>query len=118
MYGYHMVTKLKPSLIEKYDISQKIFSELVNLESRYILFSIIKKPKTILEISKETKIPLSSAYKRILILKECSLVSEKTDFIESGHISTFYQSLINDVKISITKFEPSISLTKNGHVKK
>ena len=116
MYYFHLAKKLKLSLIEKYDISHKIFKELANLESRYILFSIIKKPKTIQEISKEVKIPLSSVYKRIQSLKECSLVTEKNDFTESGHIVTFYQSLIKDVKINITKFEPTISFIKNEKV--
>ncbi|WP_371504232.1 winged helix-turn-helix domain-containing protein [Nitrosopumilus adriaticus] len=113
-----MTTKLKPSLIEKYDISHKMFNELVHLESRHILFSIIKESKSILEISKEMKIPLSSAYKQIQSLKDCSLITEKKDFTESGHITTFYQSLIKDVKISITKFEPSISFTKNEITRK
>ncbi|AJW69868.1 winged helix-turn-helix domain-containing protein [Nitrosopumilus adriaticus] len=113
-----MTTKLKPSLIEKYDISHKMLNELAHLESRHILFSIIKEPKSILEISKEMKIPLSSAYKQIQSLKDCSLITEKKDFTESGHITTFYQSLIKDVKISITKFEPSISFTKNEITRK
>ena len=108
-----MAAKLKPLLVEKYDIGQKIFNDLVHLESRHILFSIIKEPKTIPDISKEMEILLSSAYKQIQSLKECSLITEKKDFTESGHIATFYQSLIKDVKISITKFEPSISFTKN-----
>ncbi|MBT8173989.1 MAG: winged helix-turn-helix transcriptional regulator [Nitrosopumilus sp.] len=95
-----------------------MFNELAHLESRHILFSIIKEPKSILEISKEMKIPLSSAYKQIQSLKDCFLIIEKKDFAESGHITTFYQSVIKDVKISITKFEPSISFTKNEITRK
>jgi predicted transcriptional regulator len=113
-----LATKLNPSLIEKYDITHKMFNELAHLELRHILFSIIKEPKSILEISKEMKIPLSSAYKQIQSLKDCSLITEKKNFTESGHITTFYQSLIKDVKISMTKFEPSISFTKNEITRK
>jgi len=112
-----MAKKIHPLLVEKYDISHKIFNELIDLESRHILFSIIKKPKRAREVSKELKIPLSSVYKKIRSLKECSLVSEESDFLETGHIATFYQSKIEDVKINITKFEPSISFTKNLNVK-
>ena len=112
-----MREKLRPLLIEKYDISHKIFNELIDLESRHILFSIIKKPKRAQEVSKELNIPLSSVYKKIQSLKECSLISEKSDFIETGHIATFYQSKIEDVKINITKFDPSISFTRNRNVK-
>ncbi|WP_148702728.1 winged helix-turn-helix domain-containing protein [Nitrosopumilus piranensis] len=112
-----MVKKLRPLLVKKYDISHKIFNELINLESRHILFSIIKKPKRIQEIAKELKIPLSSAYKRIQSLKDCSLILEKPDFAENGHIVTFYQSMIKDITITIKEFEPSISFTKNPNLK-
>lgn len=40
-----MVKKVIPLLVEKYDIANKILRELVDLESRHILFSIIKKTK-------------------------------------------------------------------------
>lgn len=113
-----MAKKVTPLMVEKYDISHKIFKELANLESRHILFSIIKEPKRSQDISRETKIPLSSVYKRIQRLRDCSLISEKTDFAENGHIIVFYQSMIKDVKISITKLEPSISFTKNPNTKK
>ena len=104
-------------LADKYDISQKILKELVNFESRHILFATIKHPKTIQEISLEQKIPLSSAYKRITSLKECSLIDEQTDFSENGRITNYYQSKIKDIEISITKFEPKIRFTKNKLVK-
>ena len=112
-----MAKKLRPLLVEKYDISHKVLKELTNLESRHILFSIIKKPKKIQEIAEELKIPLSSAYKRIQSLKDCSLILEKPDFAENGHIVTWYQSKIKDVKITIKEFEPSISFTKNPNLK-
>jgi predicted transcriptional regulator len=113
-----MVKKIRPLLIEKYDIAQKILYQLTDLESRYILFSIIKKPKTVKEISKERKIPRSSVYKKIQKLKEYSLISEKMDFLDNNHIARYYQSLIKDVEISISKFEPVISFNKNKLAKK
>lgn len=112
-----MIKKSKILLTDKYDISQKILKELANFESRHILFATIKNPKSIQEISHEQKIPLSSVYKRITSLKECSLIHEKADFLENGHIAKYYQSKIKDVEISITKFEPKISFTKNKLVK-
>ncbi|WP_148680153.1 hypothetical protein [Nitrosopumilus maritimus] len=112
-----MTKKLRPLLVEKYDISHKIFNELANLESRHILFSIIKKPKTTQEISKELKIPMSSVYKKIHSLKECSLILEKSDFAKTGHVNRLYQSLIRDVKISIKEFEPKITFSKNTSIK-
>jgi len=112
-----LIKKSKVLLADKFDISQKILKELANFESRYILFATIKHPKSIQEISHEQKIPLSSAYKRISSLKECSLIHEKTDFSENGHVTKYYQSKIKDIEISITKFEPKIRFTKNKLIK-
>ena len=104
-------------MIQKYDITHKILNLLLDLESRHILFSIIKEPKTAQEISTESKIPISSVYKKIREIKTYSLVFEKTDFSDKGRIVKFYQSLIKDVEISITEFEPLISFNKNKLVK-
>ena len=100
-------------LADKYDISQKILKELANFESRHILFATMKHHKSIEDISREGKIPLSSVYKRMESFKECSLIHEKLDFSEKGHVTRYYQSKIKDIEISITKFEPKITFTKN-----
>jgi predicted transcriptional regulator len=111
--------KVLPILVEKYDIANKIFNELVDLESRHILFSIIEKPKNVQEISEESKIPLSSVYQKIKNLMELSLILEaERRFSARGPIAKYYQSRIDDVKISISKFEPTISFTENLKVKK
>jgi predicted transcriptional regulator len=112
-----LIKKSKILLAAKYDISNKILKELTNLESRHILFGIMKHPKSIQEISKEQKIPLSSVYARIASLKEYSLIHEKMNFSENGYITRYYQSKIKDIEISITKFEPKIRFTKNKLMK-
>ena len=113
-----LIKKSKVLLASKYDISQKILKELANFESRHILFAIIKHPKSILDIAQEQKIPLSSVYKKIQKLKVCALVSEQKEFLDNRHIATYYQSLIKEVEISISKFEPTISFNKNKLIKK
>ena len=112
-----MVKKPTPRLIRKYDITSKIFKEFGDLESRYILFSIVSTPKSAQEISDELKIPLSTVYKKIKSLMFVSLISIKRDFLENGRITNLYQSKVNDVQIKISKFEPVISLCKNPHLK-
>jgi len=112
-----LIKKSKVLLASKYDISQKILKELANFESRHILFAIIKHPKSIQDIAQEQKIPLSSVYNRITSLKGCSLIHEKADFAENGHIIKYYHSKIKDVEISIAKFEPKIRFTKNERIK-
>ena len=115
--SYWMVKKPTPRLIRKYDITSKIFKEFGDLESRYILFSIVSTPKSAQEISDELKIPLSTVYKKIKSLMFVSLISIKRDFLENGRITNLYQSKVNDVQIKISNFEPVISLCKNPHLK-
>lgn len=113
-----LIKKSKVLLTEKYDISQKIFKELAHFESRHMLFSIVKHPKSIIDIAKEQKIPVSTAYKRMASLEKYALIHENTDFNENGRITKYYQSKIKDVEISISKFEPKITFSKNKLVKK
>lgn len=113
IYNFLLIKKSKILLADKYDISQKILKEFANFESRHILFATIKSPKIAQDISHEQKIPLSSVYKRIKSLKECSLIHEQKAILDNGRIATYYQSKIKDIEISITKFEPKIKFTKN-----
>lgn len=108
-----MIKKSNVLLADKYDISQKIFKELVNVESRHILFSIMKQPKSILDVAKEQKIPISSVYKRMKSLEKCALIHVNIDLPENGHVTRYYQSKIKDIEINITNFEPKIRFTKN-----
>jgi len=113
-----MSKKITPLLVEKYDITNRILKEFADLESRHILFSIIKKPKTVQEISKDLKIPTSSAYRKIQNLIQVSLILVERKFSSNGQIIRYYQSKIEKAQISISKFEPSISLDKSLKVKK
>jgi hypothetical protein len=113
-----MSKKITPLLVEKYNITNKILKEFADLESRHILFSIIKKPKTVQEISKDLKIPTSSAYTKIQNLMHMSLILVEKKFSSDGQIIRYYQSKIEHAQIGISKFEPSISLNKNLKVKK
>ena len=117
LYNFLLIKKQKVMLTEKYDISNKILNELTNLESRHILFAIMEHPKSIKAISREQKIPLSSVYKKITSMIECSLIHEKADFSKNGHVTRYYQSKIKDIEISITKFEPKIRFAKNKLIK-
>ena len=113
-----MVKKLIPRLIRKYDIANKIFQELGDVNSRYILFSIIKKPKSVQEISDEIKIPLSTVYKKLGNLIEVSLVTMNRGFVENGRVIKYYQSQIDQIHVKISKSEPVISLNRNPHLRK
>jgi predicted transcriptional regulator len=109
-----LVKKPTRTQLEKYDINQKIFQELAHLESRHIIFSIIKKAKTAEEISDHVKIPLASVYKKLHDLEDLSLIYvEKMDFSYNGRRIRFYKSRVKNVEIIIKKNNPQIVITRN-----
>jgi predicted transcriptional regulator len=102
------------SQLKKYDINQKILEALADLQSRSILFSIIKEGKTALELSEKYRIPLSSVYKKISDLEELALVRvDKWVLSDSGKKFKVYKSRISRAEISIKKPEPAIILSPN-----
>ena len=109
-----MKKKISLSQLKKYDVNQKILEALADLQSRSILFSIIKEGKTALELSEKYRIPLSSVYKKISDLEELALVKvDKWVLSENGKKFKVYKSRISRAEISIKKPEPSIILSPN-----
>ncbi|WP_299290133.1 transcriptional regulator [Nitrosopumilus sp.] len=107
--------QLTPSQIRKYDVDHKIFCALSNLESRIILFCIIKNSNSAAEISHITKIPLSTVYKKIQEMEDLALVyahhavSSETN---SKH-TKFYKSRIKSADISFQNGKLKLTLLKN-----
>ena len=109
-----MKKKVPLSQLKKYDVNQKILEALADLQSRSILFSIIKEGKTALELSERYRIPLSSVYKKISDLEELALVKvDRWVLSENGKKFKVYKSRISRAEISIKKPEPSIILSPN-----
>jgi len=109
--------KISFSQLKKYDINQKIIEALADAQSRTILFSLIKKGKTAMELSEKYRIPLSSVYKKISDLEDIALIRvEKWVLSESGKKFKVYRSRISKADITIRKPEPAITLTPNNEV--
>ena len=109
-----MKKKITLSQLKKYDVNQKILEALADLQSRSILFSIIKEGKTALELSEKYRIPLSSVYKKISDLEDLALVRvDKWILSDSGKKFKVYKSRISRAEISIKKPEPVIILSPN-----
>ena len=109
-----MKKKVSLSQLKKYDVNQKILEALADVQSRSILFSIIKEGMTALELSEKYRIPLSSVYKKISDLEELTLVKvDKWVLSENGKKFKVYKSRISRAEISIRKPEPIITLSPN-----
>lgn len=109
-----MKKRLSLSQLKKYDVNQKVIAALADVQSRSILFSIIKQGKTVMELSEEHRIPLSSVYKKISDLEEIALVKvDKWILSDNGKKIKLYKSRISKADVSIKKPEPVIILTPN-----
>ncbi len=109
-----MKKKVPLSQLKKYDVNQKILEALADVQSRSILFSIIKEGKTALELSEKYRIPLSSVYKKISDLEDLALVKiDKWILSDNGKKFKVYKSRISHAEISIKKPEPIITLSPN-----
>jgi predicted transcriptional regulator len=106
--------KVPLSQLKKYDVNQKILEALADVQSRSILFSIVKDGMTALELSEKYRIPLSSVYKKISDLENLTLVKvDKWVLSDSGKKFKVYKSRISSAEISIRKPEPTITLSPN-----
>ena len=102
------------SQLKKYDVNQKVLEALADVQSRSILFSVIKTGKTAAELAEKHKIPLSSVYKKISDLEDLSLIKvEKLILADNGKKFKLYKSRISKADISIRKPEPVIILSPN-----
>ncbi len=109
-----MPKRLTFTQLKKYDITQKVIESLADAESRTILFSTIKKGKTVTDLSYTLKIPLSSVYKKLSELEELSLIQvEKWALSDKGRKFKVYKSRISKADITIKKSQPSINLVAN-----
>lgn len=112
-----MVKKHKLSQLEKYDIDQKIVSELVNLQSRIILFSIKRYSKVAEEISQEYNIPISTVYLKLKNMEKLALIFvERITLSESGRRLKYFKSRIGEAKIIFEKSKLSIILVPNKYL--
>lgn len=105
--------KITLSQTKKYDVDQKIIHELANLESRHVLFSIVKQAKTPAEISSVKKIPLSTVYLKLGNLEKLFLIYVEKTELENGRKIKYYKSKIKGADISISKQKPKLILIKN-----
>lgn len=109
-----MNKKLTITQKKKFDITQRIIEALTDLQSRTILFSIIKKGKTATELSDKYKIPLSSVYKKLTDLEELSLIRvEQLLISDNGRKFKIFKSKISKANIIIKTSEPILTLIPN-----
>ena len=77
-----------------------------------IITSIINRPRTAVEISKETDIPISTVYRRLKFLNENKLLKVTGGINKDGKFFV-YQSKIKEVEITFDGESIRVSVTPN-----
>ena len=99
---------------------QVILEILADQYSKQILQTIMDKPKSVMDIKAETRIPVSTVYRRIQLLHDNKIVSISGTISEDGKKYFLYRSKIKSVSITcdydFTKIEivPNIADSKEG----
>ncbi len=88
--------------IEDSEKKESLLEILSDKYCRIIIESIMDKPKSAIEIVSETKIPVSTVYRRIQMLSDNKLLRISGNISEDGKKSFLYKSKVKGIQ---TKYE-------------
>ena len=95
-----------------------LLQNIANEATFKIILSIIDIAKTVLQISHEKKIPISSTYKKIRKLNYAGLVFiEKIEIDDKGKKVIFYKSKLKALEFSLKKDSILLKFQKNDNIK-
>ena len=101
-----------PIIIDDSDRKQIYIRVVSDQFSIKIITSIINNPKTAVEISKGTGIPISTVYRRLQFLQENKLLKVSGGINKDGKFFV-YQSKIKEVDVTFNGESLKVSVTPN-----
>lgn len=96
--------------VEKKDSMLEVVSDKY---CRTILESIMYKPKSIMEITVEAKIPISTVYRRIQTLHDNNLVATSGTITEDGKKLFLYKSKVKGIQCNYNNGQMEVKITLN-----
>ena len=115
-----MQTLIQTRKVEDEKRKQVILEILADPYCKQILQIIMDKPKSVMDITAETRIPISTVYRRIQLLHDNKIVSISGTISDDGKKYFLYKSKIRSISITcdynFTKIEivPNIADSKEG----
>ena len=94
-------------------LKQVLLEVLADSSSRMILDVIIDVPKSMLEISKETQVPLRTVYRKVQLMHDSKLLKISGAITESGKKHFLYKSMIHSIITSYHSRILTVDITKN-----
>ncbi len=103
----------KTRKIEDDDRKEAILSIISDKYCRQILNSTMDKPKSVMELSSEEKIPISTVYRRIQTLHDNKLVGVTGSISAEGKKYFLYKSKVKSITSSCNGTEIEIQVVPN-----
>jgi len=108
-----MQTLIQTRKVEDEKRKQVILEMLADQYCKEILQTIMDKPKSVMDITAETKIPVSTVYRRIQLLHDNKIVSISGTISDDGKKYFLYRSKIRSVSITSDCYSTKIEIVPN-----
>ncbi len=104
-------------VIDEDDKKQKALEVFSDSYTRIILATMMEKPRSALQIAEETKIPLTTIYRKLHHLLENNMIRISGQIAENGKKNFLYKSKIKSFHITFTKDRLAILVNTSGTCK-
>ena len=95
------------------DLKDTLLTILSDKPSRMILDTILDVPKSILEISNDTQVPLRTVYRKIQFLHDSRMLKISGTITDNGKKYFLYKSKIHSIITTYHKKILTVKITKN-----
>jgi predicted transcriptional regulator len=114
MYCVVSADALREIVIDQDEKKQKALEMFSDNYTRIILSAMIEAPKSALQITKETKIPLTTVYRKLHNLLEENLIRISGQIAENGKKNFLYKSKLRSFHVTFTKDRFAVLVNTSG----
>lgn len=105
---------LREIVIDQDEQKQNALEVFSDNYTRVILTAMMENPKSALQISDETKIPLTTVYRKLHHLMEDNLIRISGQIAENGKKNFLYKSKLKSFHVTFTKDRFTILVNTSG----
>lgn len=105
---------LREIVIDQDDKKQKALEMFSDNYARIILSAMIEQPKSALQITEETKIPLTTVYRKLHNMLEENLIKISGQIAENGKKNFLYKSKLRSFHVTFTKDRFAVLVNTSG----
>ncbi|WP_100182127.1 helix-turn-helix transcriptional regulator [Candidatus Nitrosotenuis aquarius] len=105
---------LREIVIDQDEKKQKALEMFSDNYARIILSAMIEQPKSALQITEETKIPLTTVYRKLHNMLEENLIKISGQIAENGKKNFLYKSKLRSFHVTFTKDRFAVLVNTSG----